>query len=134
MFFNHHNCRIYISLDYSGKGTKSFDVLTGDQELEVRTATYGPEIDQSQRAKSVSRPCTKVYYCTFLRMTPAKIELLKVSTSWTQSPSNPGWKGHLPSQDTLGEPTFLTFLWKTHRTVSMRNTDLARLELEGPPA
>ena len=36
-----------ISLDYSGKGTKSFDTLTGDQELEVRTATYGPEIDQS---------------------------------------------------------------------------------------
>ena len=27
----------------------SFDVLT-----EVRTATYGPEIDQSHRAKSVS--------------------------------------------------------------------------------
>ena len=25
---------------YSGKGTKSFDVLTGDQEPEVRTATY----------------------------------------------------------------------------------------------
>ena len=53
MFFNHHNCRIHIPLDYSGKGTKSFDVLTGDQELEVRTATcYGPEIDQSQQAKS----------------------------------------------------------------------------------
>ena len=33
---------------------KSFDVLTGDQELEVRTAIYGPEIDRSQRAKSVS--------------------------------------------------------------------------------
>ena len=41
-------------LDYSGKGTKSFDVWTGDQELEVRTATYRPEIDQSQHAKSVS--------------------------------------------------------------------------------
>ena len=27
---------VYISLDYSGKGTKSFGVLTGDQELEVR--------------------------------------------------------------------------------------------------
>ena len=26
----------------------------GDQELEVRTATYGPGIDQSQHAKSVS--------------------------------------------------------------------------------
>ena len=41
-------------VDYSGKRTKSFDVLTSDQELEVRTATYGSEIDQSQRAKSVS--------------------------------------------------------------------------------
>ena len=29
---------------------ESFDVLTGDQELEVPTATYGPEIDQSQQA------------------------------------------------------------------------------------
>ena len=33
---------------------KSFDVLTIDQELEVGMATYGPEIDQSQHAKSVS--------------------------------------------------------------------------------
>ena len=32
----------------------SFAVLTSDQELEVRTATYGPEIDQSLHAKSVS--------------------------------------------------------------------------------
>ena len=29
-------------------------VLNGDRELEVRTATYGPGIDQSQRAKTVS--------------------------------------------------------------------------------
>ena len=29
---------------------KSFEVLTGDQELEVRKATYGLEIDQSQIA------------------------------------------------------------------------------------
>ena len=28
--------------------------MTGYQKLEVRTATYGPEIDQSQHAKSVS--------------------------------------------------------------------------------
>ena len=28
--------------------------LKGDPELEVRTATYGPGIDQSQHAKSVS--------------------------------------------------------------------------------
>ena len=30
-------------------------ILKGDRELEVRTATYGPRIDQSQHAKSVSR-------------------------------------------------------------------------------
>ena len=36
---------LYGFVVYSGKGTKSFDVSTGDQELEVRTATYGPEID-----------------------------------------------------------------------------------------
>ena len=29
--------------------------MTSDQELEVRTATYGFEIDQSQHAKSVSQ-------------------------------------------------------------------------------
>ena len=29
-------------------------VLKGDRELEVRTATYGPGIDQSQHAKVVS--------------------------------------------------------------------------------
>ena len=31
-----------------------FQFWKGDRELEVRTATYGPEIDQSQRAKPVS--------------------------------------------------------------------------------
>ena len=40
---------MYIPLDYYGKGTKSFDILTGDQELEVRMDTYGPEIDQSHQ-------------------------------------------------------------------------------------
>ena len=47
-------CLLYGLVDYSGKGTKSFDVLTGDQELEVCTATYAPEIDQSQHTKPVS--------------------------------------------------------------------------------
>ena len=42
------------SVGYSGKGTESFDVLKGDQELDVRTTTYGPETDQSQHAKSVN--------------------------------------------------------------------------------
>ena len=37
-----------------GKEQNSFDVFTSDQELEVCTATYGPEIDQSQCMKSVS--------------------------------------------------------------------------------
>ena len=36
-----------------------FDILTGDQELEVCMATYGPEIDQSQQAKSVSHIINK---------------------------------------------------------------------------
>ena len=30
---------------------QSFDVLTSDQGLEVRTATYAPESDQSQYMK-----------------------------------------------------------------------------------
>ena len=47
-------CLLHSFVDYSGKGTKSFGVLTGEQELEVRTPTYGPEIGQSHHAKSVS--------------------------------------------------------------------------------
>ena len=47
-------CLLYGFVDYFGKRTKSFNVLTSDQELEVRTASYGPEIDQSEHAKSVS--------------------------------------------------------------------------------
>ena len=39
--------------DYFGKGTKSFDVVTCDQELEVCLVTYGLETDQSQLVKSV---------------------------------------------------------------------------------
>ena len=42
---------LYGFVDYSGKRTKSCNVFTGDQELEIRTANYGPEIDQSQHAK-----------------------------------------------------------------------------------
>ena len=45
-------------VDNSGKRTKPFEVLVGDQELLVRTATYGPEIDQSQHVKSVSHKIT----------------------------------------------------------------------------
>ena len=56
-------CLLYGFVYYSGKGTKSFDVLTGDQELEVCTVTYGPEIDQSQHAKSVSHVINH-YICT----------------------------------------------------------------------
>ena len=44
-------CLLYGFVDFSGKGTNSFDVLT---ELEVRTAAYRPGIEQSQHAKSVS--------------------------------------------------------------------------------
>ena len=45
---------VYGFVNYSGKGTKSFDILTGDQELTVCMATYGLEIDQSEHMKSVS--------------------------------------------------------------------------------
>ena len=45
-------CLLYGFVDYCGKGTKSFNDLTGHQDLEVHTATYGPEIDQSQHEKS----------------------------------------------------------------------------------
>ena len=37
-----------------------FRFLKGDREQEVRTATYGPGIDQSQHAKSVSHIINKV--------------------------------------------------------------------------
>ena len=53
-------CLLYGFVDYSTKRTKSFYVLTSDQEQEVRTATYGPEIDQSQRAKSVGHIIRKL--------------------------------------------------------------------------
>ena len=41
-------CLLYGFVDYYG-----FEM--GDRELEVRTATYVPGIDQSQQAKSVSQ-------------------------------------------------------------------------------
>ena len=50
-------CLLYGFGDYCGKGTKLFDVLTGDQELEVHPANYGSEIDQSQHAKSGTCYC-----------------------------------------------------------------------------
>ena len=40
-----------------------FRFWKGDRELEVRTATYGPEIDQSQHAKSVSHIIIRGMYC-----------------------------------------------------------------------
>ena len=46
--------------------SKTFDVLTSDQELEVRTATYGPEIDQSQHAKAISHIITKLVNAPFV--------------------------------------------------------------------
>ena len=58
-------CLLYGFVDYSQKGTKSFDVVTGDQELVVRTATYRPEIGQSQHAKSVSH-IIKYNACMYL--------------------------------------------------------------------
>ena len=49
-------------VDYSGKRSKEFDVLTGDQELEFHTATYGCEIEQLQHAKSVNHNYNKWLY------------------------------------------------------------------------
>ena len=46
--------------------SKTFDVLTSDQELEVRTVTYGPEIDQSQHAKAISHIITKLVDAPFV--------------------------------------------------------------------
>ena len=74
---NMTNRRILVIIP--GKGMTLFDVLTGDQELEVRMATYGPEIDQSQRAKSVSHIiniCIKIttIYLFDLKMLLAVLE------------------------------------------------------------
>ena len=53
-------CLLCGFVDYSGKRTQSFDVFSSDQELEVGTATDGPEIDQSQCTKSVSHIITVI--------------------------------------------------------------------------
>ena len=44
-----------------------FRFRNGDRELEVRTATYGPGIDQSQHAKSVSHIIIFVISCFILK-------------------------------------------------------------------
>ena len=44
-------CLLYGFVNDSGKGMCSFDIF---RELEFHTATYEPEIDQSQHMKSVS--------------------------------------------------------------------------------
>ena len=63
-------CLLCIFVDYFVKRTKSFEVLTSDQELEARTATYGPGIDQSQCAKSVSHIIKVLSYsCIDVRFT-----------------------------------------------------------------
>ena len=51
-------CLLCGFVDYSRKRTKSFDVFSSDQELDVSTATDRPEIDQSQCTKSVSHIIT----------------------------------------------------------------------------
>ena len=65
-------CFLYGFVDYSGTGKKSSDVLTGDQELRVRTAINGPEIDHSQHAKSVSH----IIIMFMLMLTPVHILFL----------------------------------------------------------
>ena len=44
-----------------------FQFWKGDQELEVRAATYGPDIDQSQHAKSVSHIIMYVIETVFVK-------------------------------------------------------------------
>ena len=53
---------LYGFVDYSGKRTKPFDVLISDQELEVRTATYGPEILRPVTAHEISQPYKILYW------------------------------------------------------------------------
>ena len=48
-------CMLCSFVDYSRNGMKSFDVLTGDQELKDHMAIYGPEIEHSKHRKSVSQ-------------------------------------------------------------------------------
>ena len=51
-------------------------LIIPDRELEVRTATYGPEIDQSQHAKSVSHIIITVMFENILRT--FEVEILKI--------------------------------------------------------
>ena len=75
-------CLLYGFVDYYRKGTKSFDVLAGNQELEVRTATNRPEIEQSRHAKSVSH----IINCITVHVL--------VTSTFCWSGVNPGfWKG-----------------------------------------
>ena len=51
-------------------------LIIPDREQEVRTATYGPEIDQSQHAKSVSHIIITVMFENILRT--FVVEILKI--------------------------------------------------------
>ena len=66
-----------MAVDYSGKGTESLDVLTGDQELEVCTSTYGPVNDRSQHTKSVSH-IIRIVIASLKRIVVTVGELLQV--------------------------------------------------------
>ena len=46
-------CLLCGFVDYFGKGTRLFYVLVGNRDQEIRMATYGPGINQSQHARSV---------------------------------------------------------------------------------
>ena len=58
MFFASRLIRwlLYGFVDQSGKGTKSFDVLTGDQEQDVSMDSSGPAMDQSNNPKALLTP------------------------------------------------------------------------------
>ena len=54
-------CLLYGFVDYFQEKNEIIRVLTSDQELEVRTASYEPEINQTQRAKLVSHMIISSY-------------------------------------------------------------------------
>ena len=60
-----------------------FRFWKGDRELEVRTATYRPGIDQSQHAKSVSHIIRGINTSTFL---PKNQKVFQLNPVWTGGP------------------------------------------------
>ena len=90
-------------------------------------------MNQSERAEKCYPPVWLILILYIPSNNAAKNIITKTFSILDLDPVRSRVEESPASQDTLGEPTFLTFLWKTRRTVYMRSTDLARLELEGLP-